>query len=124
MQTMTTETPLLEPHKRNALERFSRRLAASDRTLPIVSAATGLALGAAIGRALRPRKHRKLLKTRIASAGVARSLAAYALGASTTGAMAIGALAVGKLKIKDLDIDRLRVGTIVERELPLRPAST
>jgi len=124
MQTLTTEKPILEAHRQSKLERLTRRLAASDRTLPIVSATAGLAIGSALGRALRPKKHRKLLKARFASAGLARSVGAFALGVSATGVFAIGALAIGKLKIKDLDIDRLRVGSVVERELPLRPATT
>ena len=130
MQTVTTTTPALLPEQRNALQRFSRRLAASDRSLPIVAGGLGIAVGSLIGRALRPPKHHKLLKTRFASATVGRSLGAMlagglAIGATATGALAIGALAIGKLKIKDLDIQRLRVGSFTEGAgLPLRSATT
>lgn len=118
MQAVNTQN-ILPEHTTGRLRRFSSRLAASDRSLPIITGSVGFALGSLITSSLRPKKHRKLFKARLASAKLGSSLGALAtgaiaLGASATGALAIGALAIGRLKIKQLDVERFRVGSFVE----------
>jgi len=120
MQAVNTQNILPEhTTKKGVVRRFSSRFAAADRSVPLIAGSLGFALGSLVSSSLRPKKHRKLFKARLASAKLGSSLGALAtgaiaLGASATGALAIGALAIGRLKIKQLDVERFRVGSFVE----------